>query len=316
MKNLKPVLTISFLLFLNSNVCGQQQWAQPGALWYYGIGDNSAWGSSGYVEIRKVGDTIFNGINCDVLTFHFDFVQNWPGGTPQNYYAPNRYTYISNDTVYLNYGNTFETLFLTSSPPGNYWITGPDEYGICAGDTIEVDSLQVVTLSGITMNRIVPVPLDMWPTFPAMPPTISHNAPFYERFGSIGYFFPLAVCVTDFAAGPLCYYSDSSGFVYSNMVSPYCDNVPTGLTTINSDNNPTLYPTITNSQLTVNIPFVDIYKDVVVELFDMNGKNLERYFIFNKLTELDVTFLSEGIYICRIIQNNQTFNLKFIKTEY
>ncbi len=312
---MKKILFIALIFLLKSQIIfGQQTWAQPGATWYYGIGDNSSWGSSGYVEIKKIGDTLFNGINCDVLTFHFDYIQNWTGGTYQNYYSTNRYTYISNDTVYLNYGTTFETMFLTSPSPGSYWVTGPDETGNCAGDTIEVDSLQVVTINGYTMNRIVPVPADLWPPNMDDRPTIIYNAPLYERFGSTGYFFPIPICISDFAAGPLCYYTDSSGFVFSNLVSPFCDNVPTGLTTINNENKPSIFPTITNGNLNLSLPFVKSGETTLIEIVDINGRLVYKNSVDKMLIELNVSYLKEGIYICKIIRDNRNINLKFIKS--
>jgi hypothetical protein len=204
-------------------------------------------------------------------------------------------------------------MFRTNATSGNYWITGPDETGNCPGDTIFVDSLQVVTINGFTMNRIVPVPPDYWPPFPLELPTIVYNAPLYERFGSIGFFFPLAICITDAAGGPLCYYSDSAGFIFSNLASPFCINVPTSLTTLNNENMPTLSPTISSGQMNVNLSFVRPAKEVMIELLDINGRILNRYDVKSTQIDLDVSYHNEGIHISRITLDKQRFNLKFIK---
>ncbi len=78
---------IFFFLF-NSVSRGQSTtWAQPGAHWIYKIGDDSQMSSTGIVEVIRIGDTISNGINCDILSIHYMFQQNWPFGAWQDYSA-------------------------------------------------------------------------------------------------------------------------------------------------------------------------------------------------------------------------------------
>ena len=74
---LRLVFAIIFSLLIYSTLKGQPTtWAQPGAHWYYTIGDNVPIGYYGYYELWEDGDTIFsNGITCDILRTHEKAVQ-------------------------------------------------------------------------------------------------------------------------------------------------------------------------------------------------------------------------------------------------
>src|SRR5436190_896514 len=96
---MKKIYTILPLILFALNTMSQP-WAQTGAHWYYENGDNLPTGGSGYLEVTKVGDSIILGKLCDILTLHFVGITFWNGGQPYDYYSPNQYTYLSNDTVY------------------------------------------------------------------------------------------------------------------------------------------------------------------------------------------------------------------------
>jgi hypothetical protein len=306
---------IIFLLLYNSKVNAQQSWAKPGAHWYYALGDSTTYNVHGYTEITKIGDTIINNIVCDVLSFHYDYTEMWIPYNHQSIMGANRYTYISNDTVYVSNGNSFEILFITNPTPASYWISGPDDTGICGGDSIFIDSVQVVNINNVTMNRIVPKPFDPWNPFPQQVQTVDYNHPIYERFGSTGYFLPVATCITDVSSGPICYYSDSTGFVYSNLSARYCGAVPTGISTLSIQDLPTITPTITTEKLKINLPSKKSIEKVLVEIYDINGKLIQDYNSSENQIDLDVSFYPNGVYICKVRFDQQNFSLKFVKTK-
>jgi len=161
-------LLIAFLIVLGFQFTpntGQSQpttWAQPGAHWFYTEGDVFFY--YGYFEIWEDGDTTFaNGIVCDILRSHRSGIYTFsPGGGPSSQLGPTWFTYQSNDTVFIFYNNQFNILFIDNQLPGEQFITAPDSYNSCDGDTIVIDSLYSVTISGVTMNKIVPIVPDWW----------------------------------------------------------------------------------------------------------------------------------------------------------
>ncbi|MFI5220057.1 MAG: T9SS type A sorting domain-containing protein [Bacteroidia bacterium] len=246
----KHLLLTIFIFVFSSKINSQPQpWAQPGAHWYYKDGDDAAIGFSGYIEITKGSDTIINGIICDVLIPHHEGVTWWNGGQPYNVYYPNQYTYVSNDTVYHWRNNQFYVLYVLNAQPAEYWICGPDYYGsFCQGDTIRIDSAQIVNVNGINMRTLVPEPYNLFP----QPQSMYHHHPVYERFGSLAFLFPIPMCITDIAQPLLRCYSDSSGFSFTTNIAPYCDYI-TGTEEIFGNNNIRISPNPAFQEINISL---------------------------------------------------------------
>jgi hypothetical protein len=225
-----------------SPLANAQPWAQPGAHWFYQDGDNVQIGYSGYIEITKTGDTLINGIICDILKCHHAGISWWQGGLPYNYYSSNQYTYVNNDTVYQWRNNQFYILYVLSAQPPDYWITGPGFYGNnCQGDTIRINNSQLVNVNGVNMRKLTPNPYGSIP-YPQGGASIFLHDTIYERFGCVSFLFPVEACVTDIPIPRLRCYSDSSGFTYSTNIAPYCNYIWTGINEINSANHIIIHP--------------------------------------------------------------------------
>jgi len=214
MVRIKNLNVLVFLFFLPIYTLSQPSyWAQPGANWIYNFGDGTSFSSTGTVELKRAGDTLINGINCDVLTVHYQYIENWPGGTFRDFYDANLYTYMNNDTVFIYVGNAFHIYFILYTQPGSGWVTPPDTIFGCQSDTIFIDSIQTVNVNGVMMKKLIPELFD-WGD-PNHPTQYFHH-PIYERFGSTGYFLPRPSCFVCPSWGPLICYTDSSGFIFSN----------------------------------------------------------------------------------------------------
>ena len=309
------LLRILFLasLFLSQFTIQAQPttWAQPGAHWYYTIGDSVPIGYYGYFELWEDGDTLFsNGIICDILRTHERGITFWSGGAIFDNEGPTIYTYQSNDTVYYYYDNQFNILFVNSIQPGQNWVTGTDILTFCDGDTIFIDSVMSVNLNGTIMNRIVP----NFPGWGMMDPTIYFHSPIYERFGSTGFFLPAPMCVTDISYGPLRCYSDSSGFSYTPAALPTCDYI-TGLDDVLPD--PPSYLTILPNPVKdiLIIQFENKYISAgdEFELYSVSGEKLQTYKIKNKEEQISVSHLAAGTYFIKIKNRPQVKPVSFIK---
>jgi hypothetical protein len=312
---LHRLLIIAGLLILQTSVQSQPTtWAKPGAHWYYSEGDVFFY--YGYIEIWEEGDTTFaNGIVCDILRSHRTGFYFYPGGGPSSQPGPTWYTYQNGDTVFVYYNNQFNILFIDNLLPGQEFITGPDINTSCDGDTIVIDSLYSVNLSGFIMNKIVPVMPDwfngQWPPGGA---SIAYHNPFYSRFGSTAYFIPAPNCITDTPYGPLRCYSDSSGFTFSTAVVPACDFVTgTGVEPSNASSPLSLISNPVQDILTIK--FSDQFYSPVDEifLFDSKGEKIFSHPLNKNEFRFDVSNLTAGTYFIKIKNRPLIKPVSFIK---
>ncbi len=76
-----------------------------------------------------------------------------------------------------------------------------------------------------------------------------------------------------------------------------------------------IYPNPATKTLNVEISAVDNDKTVNAAIFDFNGKLLQSHILksTNTLFQFDVQSLSSGVYILRVIWNNETYVWRFVK---
>jgi|SRR5688572_2235946 len=301
-----------FSLIINSVSIGQPTtWAQPGAHWYYTIGDSVPIGYYGYYEIWEDGDTIFNNsLTCNILRTHEKAIQFWNGNNIYENYGPTLYTYMSNDTVYCYYLNQFHVLFVNNILPGQSWLTGPDIYNFCPSDTIIIDSAMTVNINGVNMNRYVPI-VPTW-SWPSGGPGIYYHSPIYERFGSTGFFLPVPMCVTDIAFGPIRCYSDNS-FTYSTGAVPFCDYI-----TAIEDELPALQffkitPNPAHDEITVNSDISKITPEEICEIYNVIGNKVMTFKITKSVQQINISNLPPGNFYIKIKNRPQLKSVSFIK---
>jgi|GEM_PF-2702231 len=308
---------ILFFIILLSTASQAQPWAQPGAHWYYQDGDNAQIGFSGYLEINRTGDTLINGTTCDVLRCHHVGIVWWTGGQPYNYYSPNQYTYVSNDTVYYWKNNQFSVLYVLNAQPVDFWITGPGFYGSsCQGDTITINASQVVNVNGVSMRKLTPDPYGSIP-FPQGGASIFLHDTIYERFGCIAFLFPVEACMTDIPVPQLRCYSDSSGFTFSTNIAPSCDYIWTAITENNFPGQVTISPNPASSEIQISIPIaigINFQTGDEIILRDAAGKILFTKGIpfLTSDIRIETSDLNNGIYFLEIKIKEGVLNKKVV----
>lgn len=284
-------------------------WAQPGANWIYKIGDGTSFSSDGTVELTRAGDTLINGISCDILTVHYRYQENWPGGTFQDYFGNNIYTYQNADTVFLYLNNAFQILFNSNLQPGGYWITPGDSASLfCPPDSIFIDSIQTVNINGVMMKKLIPEIFD-W-SDPNHPTQFFHQ-PIYERFGSTLYFTPLPACIICPSLGPLLCYTDSSGFEYSEQSG----NCPVGLPEIrNNDLLIQVEPNIASDEIRLNTSQNSDHKITIVGIYDATGNMISTVDLTGKSNYiLNISNFAPGFYFIRPELKLKTKGAFFLK---
>ena len=185
---MKKIKLICFLTFLNLiQIKAQTSWAAPQATWYFTF-DHFAYGA--YVKIEKVGDTLINGINCDVLQktrIGYDYSSSfW-----DTVNLGREYTCVSlnGDTVFCFRNNHFYILYAFNAVPGNTWYVGGNNINCDTIGKIRVDSIGTEIINSDTLRYL-------W-TSPYANSRYSFSGKIIEKLGCFGYMFPEPTCAVD-----------------------------------------------------------------------------------------------------------------------
>jgi hypothetical protein len=290
----KNLLFIMLIFSINSKL-NAQTWANPGATWYY---SNNTTFYIGYYKIEKIGDTLINSFNCDnYLTTELIF--NGSFNTIYNH----EYTYQSNDTVYRWFDNQFVIFAIYNSSIGDTWSFPVDSSSCTSSGFFQVDSIGQTIINNDTLSvRYLTM---------VLPNLGSSQVTLTEKIGYSHTMFPYWSCTVDFyMPGPFRCYSDSSGFLYSSNIAPYCD-----FTTAISENSPDnrfiqIFPNPANDFCTINI---EKLKNGTLILYDLMGRIiLEEN--FNSQSSISLENFKEGTYLVKVIdEKGFTFRDKIIK---
>ena len=289
------------VLFVFTNHCTHAQtWAQPGATWYYSYGNS--WTDFGYHEIQKTGDTLINGFLCDKLHSTY-VVYNYMMTSFDTSYGMD-FTYISNDTLYHFYNNSFVVMAIFGAQVGDRWKISYDT-GLCHGvDTcyFRVDSLgQRIyardTLPVLFLSEIVN-------SF------VSKHFVLNKKMGFDLEMFPYRECVTDYISdyGLRCY-SDSSGFYYNSGIVANCDST-VGLEDIAFQSNSfLLYPNPNNGNFNLEhhqIVRAQNFVPLQLKIKDVYGRTIYSYNISNTTVTAAISVpTSQGIYFWELVSNKE-----------
>ena len=287
---MKKNLLIVLVVFLNSwHVKSQTSWAEPQATWFYTF-DHFAYAQ--YVKIEKVGDTLINGINCDVLQktrIGYDYSQS----IFDTINLGREYTCISldGDTVLNFRSNQFYVLYIFSALPGDTWILRGNNSNCALIDTIRVDSIGTTIINSDTLRYL-------WTS------KVSNSLGWYftgkivEKIGCIGYMFPEPYCqIIDINEGGLfrCY-DDSLSWSFSSGIVPTCDYT-TSIGELKGDQNGiTIFPNPFLNTAEIIIPKKFDEQKISFKVFNEYGEEILKDNNLASVRFIDGQNLSSGIY--------------------
>jgi hypothetical protein len=293
MKHVFLLIFISASLFTNAQI-----WAPEGATWHYNF--SSFW-VEGHIKIEKIGDTLINDINCDILqreshTYNFISEEYSSGITGLEF------TYEADSVVYFYRDGEFHTLYDFGAEAGDSWTVPADVN--CAEDQIVVDSVEWVEINGEEQKKLHIHSVD------------NHQFlgdEIIEKMGSMTYMFPIPYCVTDVAlGGPFRCYSDDEGFSYSINPEVDCDFIIGVDEMFNELSEIELFPNPASDFISVKIPSVQS-EELELTLYNSLGKTVEVPIQNSREMRIDVRALSNGIYFLRIQSGKSVAVEKFYK---
>lgn len=258
--------------------------AQPyfnnGAKWLYGFMPSD---TTNYIRIEKLGESWMGGKFCDVLKFSTYYFPQGPNPTIQY-----RYTYHSNDTVYIY--NTGMGVF---GPLYNFNLNGGDTtYCIyCSGGMI-IDSVNYTAFGPLSLETQY---------YSAGPYTLMT----YEKIGNTGYFIPDFNNQSPMGAGWLlrCY-EDSTGLSYYDGFS---DCNP--LASVEAHDPISISVSLSNATLSSNF----IQPGSEISVYDMLGNLVDHQLASQASTcALEVERKSGAVYFVTIRTGDEYISEKFV----
>ena len=307
---MKYLLFIFFFILL-STTSKSQVWIKSGATWHYNW-HFFAWG--GFIKIHYDNDTILQGKNCQKLSsLKYNFAYDQFGtihflGVDT---MTDKYTYNSGDTVFHFVNNQFYILYNFGAAPGDTWDLGVDTSGfLCGQSYARVDSIGTIELNGQTHRWI------------SLSATLNSSVSLYgkavERIGSIdNYLFPLEVncdtsSIADFPSYTFACFEDDSFPLYNRTISDCEYLLYIGVVELNdTKSNYLIYPNPSNEIININSSSNNSFEIII---YTIKGQQLRTINNCNDNTQIDISTLSDGVYIFRIIeQTGNSIFKRFIK---
>lgn len=289
---IKIFFIISILIGNTCNTFGQN-FAEIGTEWYYHEGFAFS-GDVDYIKFVSEKDTVINSIACKKISKRHKIE------------CLNRneveYIYSINDTVYYYEPsiNDFQILYDFNSEPNDHW-----EISINIGSS-QNDSLQVFVDSVASRNINGTDLKEMFVTINLIGQEKSYNTTFIERIGDINYMFywynwAIATCDVNWTRGLQCF-QDSLIGLYSTGLAESCDYSSTNTEHgIGLDNIIKIYPNPASNF--INIEFCNDL-DHELQLIGITGEIMSTKTSGSQI-QLDLSSLSDGIYLLKIKHENQ-----------
>jgi len=291
------------------------EFAPVGAEWYYGRQTMFTWG---YIRILVTNDTIIDGHTCSILNKEEHGF---------NYYSQNLYhfdigrEYVTQekDAVLIYRKGIFYKLFDFDAEIGDSWtIPGNEEEDgrviMCGKGTEIVDGNELRYIL-ITDEISSPYGYGNWsPDDPLSPPD---TIKVLERIGPIGAYLlpkPLGILDYDGEGGVLRCYSDDIVEVNYSWPIVYCDYINDNYIGFEENvkvSNYGIYPNPTNKSVWITIS--DDFP-ISICIFDSIGRRVYSEVKTGSLScEIDLGFLSPGIYWITISNDQSIYSNKIIK---
>ena len=268
-----------------------QNWAAPGATWYYDDG----YSTSGYVRIKHERDTVINGITCDVLSqiwVRYDSVAMTTVVT----HMGDEYTYMSSNVVYRFYpaDSTFDVLYDFGAAAGDIW-------NISYGSSVEVDSTGIAVLNN---TSLITVYTDIVSGCFMYPERI------IEKLGCTGFMFPIPNCMPAIIGDKLRCYFDDTGWSYQMPGRHSCEYLGESYAKVNEE---FFYgPNPTGQYLYFSLPGT-FTGPTRVEVYDGMGR-LCISSTAQAGNVLDMGSLSHGTYLLRLSSSNNSVIARIVRS--
>ena len=307
---MKKLFFIATFIFVTST-SSSQVWIDQGAEWtyhfiYYGV-PHTIWGHD---RIFYSSDTIILGKTCQVLeTHHYEWYQAYYMPSPVGglYILPNRYTYMSGDTVYYWNDNKFDILYNFNAIVGNNWDVGVD-----TNTTTNCSkSIQHVTQTGTdTINS----GLEDWLYIEHDSlASVSLQGKAYKRFGSENYLFPVPFfCQSNTTWWPfeLRCFSDNSFSLYNPSNYGCYSTVSVGEL---NKNNLIVYPNPAKDKITFMTS--GLKHDITIQVYNLMGVIVLKEISFvtgNEDYTLNIEDLPTGIYLISVTDSKNIYTAKIL----
>ncbi len=292
---MRSIFLMCFILFA-FYISNGQSWANAGASWTYSYNELFSYG---YVKIERIGDTLINNKQCDVLE-KIKYGYTFPG-----YYdtleLDHEYTYEDSGRIWIYRGNQFWTLYDFNISVGSSWI--------CQGNNSTCPQLGEFNLDSISSIIINDDTLKVLHSSPSPSSGWHFVGPIVEKIGCLGYMLPEPICVFDAEeGGPLRCFSDSSGWSYETGIIPSC-NYLNEIYSPTKDVGIKLFPNPASTGFNIRFSNLNNSEINTISIYNYQGQLLDTFSIKNRDTYYSTNNLLNGIYIIRARNNNTNISM-------
>ena len=296
---------ILFLLYLFSiNSFAQNDWASPGAVWYYELGDGM---HNGFVRLDYTGDTLIQGVNCKKLK-SIQYWQNIMSLQIDTFCCITNYTYTDSNRIFYFIKDTFHVLY---------------DFNLIANDIWEVpeyqplhpycDSTGFIRVLNVGQEIIFSDTLNMLNVEPDTGSNWGIYGRIVERIGALDfYMFPQAIaCVVDnwYGGALRCYYDSAFG-LYQAGTTP-CDFI-VGIDESITGNGIKVFPNPACS-------FIQVEKDskrtMTLEIFSITGQLVFSKNVSDQTNIISVQHLDADIYFLRLSDTEKVIHTERLVVE-
>lgn len=291
-------------VFFASNLFAQE-WASDGAEWFY---DYGAFEEVGYIKISYMGDTMINEHECKILA-KTRFTYNYITNLYDTVFLGNEFTWSDGDKVYIYRHEQFYTLYDFSAQPGEWWVV-PETFNTDFCDTIGkiyVDSISNIEINNTELRVLYCSEYENshWSIGPKI----------IEKIGSVdSYMFPevnINCGIADLSeGGALRCYSDNDFGLYSTGIASDCDYIVSVNKNEITDNFFEVTPNPADNYITFKSMFITPNK---IEIFDIFGRSQKKINITSANEIIDISSLTNGVYLILLEYEKKIFSYKFIK---
>ena len=298
---MKKIFTILVILITLNGF--SQNFAPPGATWYYSFSNFSI---EGYVEITYVKDTTIQGVEAQELKITKTIYNFVTGEMVDDLFDGFEYVYSDDDHVYWSIDNEFKVLYDFTVQTGDTVLTYEKVFGGDYEGDCDPFGRSLVTETGLETINGTELRWYMIQSFENSP--VYFSGKIYERIGNLGYLFGMpggCDIIYEEIRNPLRCYSDDVFPQYKNPgYQGECDFV-VGISEITkNDLGLVFYPNPASDF--VNVAVAENVKVARVRVYEVSGRVVLEQAINGLplgkggLRGIDVRNIKPGMYLLEV----------------